>query len=77
MEIASKVIETDRASIESGQGIEVLVDSKPLKVYKGKSNPWSNLRSRPTTLRPHWTISKRFRLEALRQFSRSTRMAIL
>lgn len=36
MEIAAKVIETDRASIESGQGIEVLVDSKPLKVYKGK-----------------------------------------
>ena len=36
MEIAAKVIETDRASIESGQGIEVLVDSQPLKVYKGK-----------------------------------------
>jgi HlyD family secretion protein len=36
MEIAAKVIETDRASIESGQGIEVLVDSNPLKVYKGK-----------------------------------------
>jgi HlyD family secretion protein len=36
MEIAAKVIETDRASIEPGQEIEVLVDSRPLKVYKGK-----------------------------------------
>ena len=36
MEIAAKVIETDRASIESGQEIEVLVDSNPLKIYKGK-----------------------------------------
>jgi len=36
MEIASKVIETDRASIEPGQGIEVVVDSRPTKVYSGK-----------------------------------------
>jgi HlyD family secretion protein len=36
MEIAAKVIETDRASIEAGQEIEVIVDSNPLKVYKGK-----------------------------------------
>lgn len=36
MEIAAKVIETDRASIEAGQEIEVVVDSKPLKTYKGK-----------------------------------------
>ncbi len=36
MEIAAKIIETDRASIESGQEIEVVVDSQPLKVYKGK-----------------------------------------
>jgi HlyD family secretion protein len=36
MEIAAKVIETDRASIEAGQGIEVLVDSNPLKMYQGK-----------------------------------------
>jgi multidrug efflux pump subunit AcrA (membrane-fusion protein) len=36
MEIAAKVIETDRANLESGQGIEVMVDSKPAKIYKGK-----------------------------------------
>jgi HlyD family secretion protein len=36
MEIAAKVIETDRANIEPGQEIEVVVDSQPLKVYKGK-----------------------------------------
>ena len=36
MEIAAKVIETDRASIESGQAIEVIADSNPMKVYKGK-----------------------------------------
>jgi multidrug resistance efflux pump len=35
-EIAAKVIETDRASIESGQSIDVVVDSTPLKTYKGK-----------------------------------------
>jgi HlyD family secretion protein len=35
MEIASKVIETDRVSVESAQSIEVRVDSKPLKAYKG------------------------------------------
>ena len=36
LEIAAKVIETDRANIESGQGIEVIVDSKPMTTYKGK-----------------------------------------
>jgi hypothetical protein len=36
VEIASKVIETDRVSVESGQDIEVRLDSKPLKAYKGK-----------------------------------------
>jgi HlyD family secretion protein len=36
MEITAKVIETDRANIESGQGIEVIVDSKPLKTYRGR-----------------------------------------
>jgi multidrug resistance efflux pump len=36
IEIAAKVIETDRASIEVGQGIEVMADSKPMKVYQGK-----------------------------------------
>ncbi len=36
MEIASKVIETDRGAIEGGPGIEVRVDSKPTKVYAGK-----------------------------------------
>jgi multidrug efflux pump subunit AcrA (membrane-fusion protein) len=35
MEIAAKVIETDRASIESGQSIDVIIDSRPTKVYKG------------------------------------------
>ena len=36
MEIASKVIETDRVNVESAQSIEVRVDSKPLVAYKGK-----------------------------------------
>ena len=36
MEIAAKIVETDRAAIESGQEIEVVVDSSPLKVYKGR-----------------------------------------
>ena len=36
LEISAKVIETDRAKIEPGQDIEVIVDSKPLKTYKGR-----------------------------------------
>ena len=36
MEIAANVIETDRANIESGQSIEVIVDSKPLNIYRGE-----------------------------------------
>jgi HlyD family secretion protein len=36
MEIASKVIETDRVSVESAQSIDVRMDPKPLKAYKGK-----------------------------------------
>jgi HlyD family secretion protein len=36
MEIAAKIIETDRGSIEAGQSVEVTVDSKPLKTFKGK-----------------------------------------
>jgi len=35
-EIAAKVIETDRGSLEPGQPVDVVVDSKPLKTYKGK-----------------------------------------
>jgi multidrug resistance efflux pump len=47
MEIAANVIETDRANIEPGQGIEVIVDSNPLKTYRGeiKSLGQSALRS--------------------------------
>ncbi len=36
MEISAKVIETDRASVESGQDIEVILDSMPLKTYRGR-----------------------------------------
>lgn len=36
MEIAANVIETDRSNLEPGQGIEVIVDSKPLNTYKGE-----------------------------------------
>jgi len=35
-EIAAKVIETDRGSLEPGQPVDVVADSKPLKAYKGK-----------------------------------------
>jgi HlyD family secretion protein len=36
MEIASRVIETDRGNLEPGQSADVLVDSKPLKTFQGK-----------------------------------------
>jgi HlyD family secretion protein len=36
MEIASKVTETDRASLESVQAVEVVADSRPLKTYEGR-----------------------------------------
>jgi len=36
MEITSKVTETDRASLESVQAVEVVVDSRPVKTYGGK-----------------------------------------
>ncbi len=36
MEVASKVTETDRASLESVQAVEVMPDSRPLKTYSGK-----------------------------------------
>jgi HlyD family secretion protein len=36
MEIAAKVIETDRGNLESGQSADVWVDSKPLKTFQGK-----------------------------------------
>ena len=36
MEITSKVTETDRASLDSVQGVEVVADSRPLKTYEGK-----------------------------------------
>jgi len=35
-EIAAKVIETDRGSLEAGQPVDVIADSKPLKTYRGK-----------------------------------------
>ncbi len=47
MEISSKVIETDRANIESGRDIEVIADSKPLKVYKGKIKSLAQSASNP------------------------------
>jgi HlyD family secretion protein len=48
MEIASKVIETDRANIESEQSIEVIADSQPLKVYKGKIKSLAQSASNPS-----------------------------
>ena len=36
LEIASKVLETDRGNLEPGQPIEVTLDSAPLKTYKGR-----------------------------------------
>lgn len=36
MEITSKVTETDRASLDSVQAVEVVADSRPLKTYEGK-----------------------------------------
>jgi len=48
MELTSKVIETDRANIESGQGIEVIADSKPLKTYKGKLKSIAQSASNPS-----------------------------
>jgi HlyD family secretion protein len=36
LEIASKVLETDRGNLEPGQPIEVWLDSAPLKVYTGR-----------------------------------------
>jgi HlyD family secretion protein len=36
MEIAAKVIETDRSNMKPGQTVEVRMDSSPLKIYKGK-----------------------------------------
>ena len=48
MELASKVIETDRANIESGQSIEVIADSNPLKTYKGKIKSLAQSASNPS-----------------------------
>jgi HlyD family secretion protein len=36
LEISSKVLETDRGTLEPGQPIEVWLDSAPLKVYPGR-----------------------------------------
>ncbi len=36
MEITGKVTETERGSLDSVQAVEVVADSKPLKVYEGK-----------------------------------------
>ncbi|MBN1567814.1 MAG: HlyD family efflux transporter periplasmic adaptor subunit [Acidobacteria bacterium] len=47
MEISSKVIETDRANIESGRDIDVIADSKPLKIYKGKIKSLAQSASNP------------------------------
>jgi HlyD family secretion protein len=47
MEIAAKVIESDRANVESVQSIEVQVDSKPLKTYKGKVKSLAQAASNP------------------------------
>jgi HlyD family secretion protein len=47
MEITSKVIETDRANIESGRSIEVIADTKPLKVYQGKIKSLAQSASNP------------------------------
>jgi HlyD family secretion protein len=48
MELTSKVIETDRANIESGQSIEVIADSRPLKTYKGKLKSIAQSASNPS-----------------------------
>jgi multidrug efflux pump subunit AcrA (membrane-fusion protein) len=35
MEIAAKVLETDRANMKPGQDVDIRMDSSPLKTYKG------------------------------------------
>jgi HlyD family secretion protein len=46
-EIAAKVIESDRANVESMQSIEVQIDSRPLKTYKGKVKSLAQSASNP------------------------------
>jgi len=48
MEVASKVIETDRANIESSQNIEVIADSSPRKAYKAKIKSLAQSASNPS-----------------------------